>query len=71
MILPVFLKEKMGNQLPKRFLLMKKWKNSLANIFKDIRYERSLVFSLSSTDPDVMEQSGFRDQEIKITKTLH
>ena len=39
-------------------------------IFEDIRHERSLIFLLSLTDPDILRQSKFTDEEIEIIKNL-
>ena len=39
-------------------------------IFEDIRHERSLILPLSLTDPDILKQSKFTDDEIKIIKNL-
>ena len=39
-------------------------------IFEDVRHERSLILLLSITDPDVLKQSKFTDDEINITKSL-
>ena len=39
-------------------------------IFEDIRQERSLILSLSLTDPDILKQSNFTDDEINIIKNL-
>ena len=41
-----------------------------SNLFEDIRYERSLIFLLSLTDPDILKQSKFTDDEININKNL-
>ena len=40
------------------------------NIFEDVRHERSLILLLSLTDPDILKQSKFTDDEINITKRL-
>ena len=37
-------------------------------IFEDVRHERSLLLLLSLTDPDVLKQSKFTDDEIEIIK---
>ena len=37
-------------------------------IFEDIRHERSLILLLSLTDPDILKQSKFTDDEINIIK---
>ena len=39
-------------------------------IFEDIRHERSLKLLLSLTDPDILRQSKFTDDEIEIIKNL-
>ena len=39
-------------------------------IFEDVRHERSLILLLSLTDPDVLKQSKFTDDEINIIKSL-
>ena len=39
-------------------------------IFEDIRHERSLILLLSLTDPDILRQSKFTDNEIEIIKNL-
>ena len=41
-----------------------------SNLFEDIRYERSLILLLSETDPDLLEESKFTDDEINIIKKL-
>ena len=41
-----------------------------ATIFEDIRHERSLILLLSLTDPDILKQSKFTDDEINIIKSL-
>ena len=43
---------------------------NLTTIFEDVRHERSLILSLSLTDPDVLKQSKFTDDEINIIKNL-
>ena len=40
------------------------------NIFEDIRHERSLLLLLSLTDPDILKQSKFTDNEIEIIKNI-
>ena len=37
-----------------------------ATLFEDIRHERSLILLLSLTDPDILKQSKFTDDEINI-----
>ena len=39
-------------------------------IFEDIRHERSLIVLLSLTDPDILKQSKFTDDEVNIIKSL-
>ena len=39
-------------------------------IFEDVRNERSLILLLSLTDPDILKQSKFTDDEINIIKSL-
>ena len=39
-------------------------------LFDDIRHERSLILLLSLTDPDILRQSKFTDDEIEIMKNL-
>ena len=41
-----------------------------ATVFEDIRHERSLILLLSLTDPDILKQSRFTDDEIEIMKKL-
>ena len=41
-----------------------------SNLFEDIRHERSLILLLSLTDPDILKQSKFTDDEIDIIKNL-
>ena len=41
-----------------------------ATIFEDIRHERSLILLLSITDPDILKQSKFTNDEINIIKSL-
>ena len=36
------------------------------NLFEGIRYERSLIFLLSITDPDILRQSKFTDDEKRL-----
>ena len=42
----------------------------ISNLFEDIRHERSLILLLSLTDPDVMKQKQFTDDEIEILEKL-
>ena len=44
--------------------------SNFSNLFEDVRHERSLLFLLSLTDPDILRQSKFIDAEINIIKTL-
>ena len=44
--------------------------NYFANLFENIYYERSLILLLSLTDPDILNQSKFTDDEIEIIKNL-
>ena len=39
-------------------------------MFEDVRHERSLIFLLSLTDPDIFRQSNFTDDKINIIKNL-
>ena len=39
-------------------------------IFEDIRHERSLILILSLTDPDILKQSKFTDDEIEIIENI-
>ena len=39
-------------------------------MFEDVRHERSLILLLSLTDPDILRQSNFTDDEIEIIKNL-
>ena len=41
-----------------------------ATMFEDVRHERSLILLLSLTDPDILKQSKFTDDEIEIIKNL-
>ena len=41
-----------------------------ATIFEDVRHERSLTLLLSLTDPDILKQSKFTDDEINIIKNI-
>ena len=41
-----------------------------ASIFEDVRHERSLIILLSLTDPDILRQSKFTDDEIDIIKNI-
>ena len=39
-------------------------------MFEDVRHERSLIILLSLTDPDILKQSEFTDDEKEIIKIL-
>ena len=39
-------------------------------MFEDVRHEQSLIFLLSKTYPDILNQSNFTDHEINITENL-
>ena len=39
-------------------------------MFEDVRHERSLILLLSLTDPDILKQSKFTDDEVNIIKSL-
>ena len=41
-----------------------------SNLFEDVRHELSLILLLSLTDPDILKQSKFTDNEIEIIKNL-
>ena len=41
-----------------------------SNLFEDVRHERSLILLLSLTDPDILKQTKFNDDEINIIKNL-
>ena len=41
-----------------------------ATMFEDVRHERSLILLLSLTDPDILKQSKFTDDEINTIKNL-
>ena len=41
-----------------------------SNLFEDIRHERSLILLLSLTDPDILKQSKFTDNEIEIIRNI-
>ena len=45
-------------------------KSYSSNLFKDIRYESSLIFFLSLTDPDILRHSKVTDDELNVIKTL-
>ena len=39
-------------------------------MLEDVRHERSLILLLSLTDPEILRQSKFTDDEIEIIKIL-
>ena len=41
-----------------------------ATFFEDIRHERSLILLISLTDPDIIKQARFTDDEIEISKNI-
>ena len=41
-----------------------------ATMFEDVRNERSLILLLSLTDPDMLKQPKFTDDEVNIIKKL-
>ena len=41
-----------------------------ATMFEDARQERSLILLLSLTDPDILKQSKFTDDEVNIIESL-
>ena len=41
-----------------------------SNLFEDVRHERSLILLLSLTDPVILKQSKFTDDEIILIKNL-
>ena len=41
-----------------------------SNLFEDVRHERSLILLLLLTDPDILRQSKFTDDELEIIKYL-
>ena len=41
-----------------------------SNLFEDVKHERSLKILLSLSDPDIMEQGKFTDDEVKIITNL-
>ena len=41
-----------------------------ASILEDVRHERRLIFLLSLTDPDILKQSKFTDDEVNIIRNL-
>ena len=51
-------------------ILMKSTEQNFNTFFEDVRHERSLILLLSLTDPDILRQSKFTDDEIEIIKDL-
>ena len=45
-------------------------KQKFSNPFEDIQYERNLILLLSLTDPNILKQSKFTDDELNIIKNL-
>ena len=43
-------------------------KHYFSTMFEDVRHERSLVLLLSLTDPNILKQSKFTDDEMEILK---
>ena len=41
-----------------------------ATMFEDLRYERSLVFLITLTDPDAIKQSKFTEHQTKLLKNI-
>ena len=39
-------------------------------LFEDVRYERTLILTLSLTDEGILNQVGFTENEIKIIKDI-
>ena len=44
--------------------------NYFIKLFDNIHYERSLILLLSLTDPDILRQAKFTDDEIEFIKNL-
>ena len=44
--------------------------NYFIKLFDNIHYERSLILLLSLTDPNILRQSKFTDDEIEIIQNL-
>ena len=42
--------------------------NYFISLFEDVRHERSLILLLNLTDEEILKQSGFTINEIKIIK---
>ena len=51
-------------------ILNKNTEAYFSNWFEDVRHERSLFLLLSLTDPDILKQSKFTYDEIKLLKDL-
>ena len=45
-------------------------KRYFSNLFEDVRHERSLILVVSPTDPDILKQSKFTDDEVNIIKNI-
>ena len=41
-----------------------------SNLFEDVRHERSSILLLSLTDPNILKQSKFTDDEVNTLKNL-
>ena len=41
-----------------------------SNLLEDVKFERSLMLSLSLIEPDILKQSKFTDHEIEIIENL-
>ena len=41
-----------------------------SNLFQDVRHERSILILLSLTDPDILKESKFTDDEREIIENL-
>ena len=51
--------------------ILKKYMEAyFATIFEDVRHKRWLILLLSLTDPDILKQSKFTDDEVNIIKSL-
>ena len=44
--------------------------NYFSNLSENVRHERSLIILLSPTDPDILKQSKFTDDETNFIKNL-
>ena len=42
-----------------------------STMFQDVRHERSFILILSLTDPDILKQNKFTDDEINIIRSLY